>query len=85
MGHTEAAPPTPGVVAAELQQRVEDEAGAHAVAHEDDRPVAVAARHEAGRQQPPGLLRAVQRHRPCVVYHLRAMMVLIILKKYHYY
>jgi hypothetical protein len=60
-----------GVVAAELEEAVENEAGAHGVADQDDRPVAVAARHQCVRQQHPRLLRAVQRHHPRVVYHLR--------------
>ena len=56
---------------AELQQAVEDEAGAHAVADEGDGALAVAAAHEDVREQDARLLRPVERHRPCMVYHLR--------------
>ncbi len=61
---------TLGVVAAEFEEAVEDEAGAHGVADQDDWAVPVAARHQRVRQQHASLLRAIQRHHPSVIYHL---------------
>lgn len=57
-------------MATELEEAMEDEAGAHGVADEDDGAVPVAARHQRVRQQNPRLLRSVQRHHPRMVYEL---------------
>lgn len=43
------------VVAAQLQQAVEDDAGAHGVPNKGHRPVAMRALHQYMRQQPPRL------------------------------
>lgn len=53
------------VVAAKLEQAVEDEAGAHRVANQNDRPVPMGLGHQNMRQQTPRLHRALQRHSKC--------------------
>ena len=63
---------TLGFQAAELQQAVEDEPGAHGIADQDDWAVAVAPRSKDVGQQTTRPLRAMQSDRPSCVNELNA-------------
>lgn len=62
--------PTFGIVAAKLQEAVEDETGPHAVPDQYHRTVPMETRQKKVRQQLTRLLGSVHDHHPCVIYEL---------------